>query len=104
MKHQISNKKMNLKNTTLAFAIIASVLSCKKSTETATAETKNTEKKEQVTSVKENTLVGDYVSAEYAKRNEGYDWVAVSVSQVSDSTLHVSVRSRADKKKTNLYF
>ncbi|MBP7174270.1 MAG: PliI family lysozyme inhibitor of I-type lysozyme [Cloacibacterium sp.] len=95
---------MNLKNTTLAFAIIASVLSCKKSTETATAETKNTEKKEQVTSVKENTLVGDYVSAEYAKRNEGYDWVAVSVSQVSDSTLHVSVRSRADKKKPTCTF
>lgn len=97
---------MNLKNTTLAFAIIASVLSCKKSTETATAETKNTDKKEQTAtpSASAEAFVGDYVSAEYAKRNEGYDWVAVSVSQVSDSTLHVSVRSRADKKKPTCTF
>ncbi|MCD6597331.1 MAG: PliI family lysozyme inhibitor of I-type lysozyme, partial [Bacteroidales bacterium] len=44
-------------------------------------------------------LAGDYVSSEYNKRNEGYDWVAVLVTKTNDSIVHISVRSRADKKK-----
>ncbi len=44
-------------------------------------------------------LAGNYVSSDYGKRNEGYDWVAASVTRTSDSSLHISVRSRADKKK-----
>ena len=44
-------------------------------------------------------LAGNYVSSEYGKRNDGYDWVAVMVTQTNDSTVHISVRSRADKKK-----
>ena len=94
------------KKITITSVIIASLVSCKKNAESANAETKTTENKEQ-TSASSSTisaLVGDYVSADYEKRNEGYDWVAVSVSQVSDSTLHVSVRSRADKKKPTCTF
>jgi len=47
---------------------------------------------------------GDYVSSEYDKRSEGYDWVAVTIKQTTDSTAHISVRSRADRKKPSCTF
>lgn len=49
-------------------------------------------------------LSGNYVSEAYEKRNEGYDWVATTVLQTSDSTMQITVRSRADKKKPSCTF
>ena len=43
--------------------------------------------------------LGTYVSEFYEKRNEGYDWIAVNVSNGGINKLNISVRSRADKKK-----
>lgn len=40
-----------------------------------------------------------YVSDTYAKRQKGYDWVAVSTTPQADGSLKISVRSRADRKK-----
>ena len=40
-----------------------------------------------------------YVSDSYAKRQQGYDWVAVSTTPQADGSLKISVRSRADRKK-----
>lgn len=63
-----------------------------------------------LTSRTENTIqsiskfTGDYVSENYTKRNEGYDWMAVSVNQLSDSSVHISIRSRIDKKKPSCTF
>lgn len=51
-----------------------------------------------------SSLVGNYVSEDYGKRSEGYDWVAVLVSQISDSTVKIAVRSRADLKKPTCRF
>lgn len=60
----------------------------------------NQVKKEEPTKTNSETnLIGNYVSAEYEKRSEGYDWVAVMINKNSDSTAHISVRSRVDKKK-----
>jgi hypothetical protein len=42
---------------------------------------------------------GDYADASYGKRNDGYDWVGVQVRKATDSTIQISVRSRADRKK-----
>lgn len=42
---------------------------------------------------------GDYADASYARRSEGMDWVGVQVRKVTDSTIRISVRSRADLKK-----
>lgn len=47
---------------------------------------------------------GNYVSDFYAQRNEGYDWVAVSVKKNSPDEIFLSVRSRADKKKPTCTF
>lgn len=50
------------------------------------------------------SFAGNYVDSDYKLRNEGYDWVAVKVNELTDSILQVSVRSRADKKKPTCTF
>ncbi len=47
----------------------------------------------------EPTFYGSYVSDGYAQKDEGYDWVAISISEISPTMVKISVRSRADKKK-----
>lgn len=60
---------------------------------------------ESSTTLKESLqLAGNYVSSEYEKRNEGYDWVGVAITKYTDSALHISVRSRADQKKPTCTF
>jgi hypothetical protein len=51
-----------------------------------------------------DVFVGNYVTDGYSKKAEGYDWVAVTITKLSDSTAHVSIRSRADKKKPTCTF
>ena len=53
---------------------------------------------------KQLSISGNYVDDNYSKRNEGYDWIAVAVYEVSDSVIKVSVRSRSDKKKPTCTF
>lgn len=79
----------NLFFNALLFSIALSAIGCKNKT-----------KPKQINNSKIATVAvtGDYGSLDYEKRNEGYDWVGVSVKQITDSTLHISVRSRADKK------
>ena len=60
-----------------------------------------TEMKEQTNAF---SPIGNYVSESYERRSEGYDWVGVSVTQINDSALKISVRSRADKKKPTCTF
>jgi hypothetical protein len=50
------------------------------------------------------TYLGNYVDGAYQKRSEGYDWVSVSIVQRTDTSVHVAVRSRADKKKPTCTF
>jgi len=49
-------------------------------------------------------LPGNYVTGDYHKRSEGYDWVAVKVHEITDSILQISLRSRADIKKPTCTF
>lgn len=46
----------------------------------------------------------DYVSASYAKKDQGSDWVAVSVEPYAPELLKLRIRSRADKKKPTCTF
>jgi len=50
------------------------------------------------------SFIGNYVDDNYAKRDSGYDWVAVMVKPVTDSTFQLSVRSRIDIKKPTCTF
>lgn len=47
---------------------------------------------------------GNYVSTGYQDKAAGSDWVGVSVVRLSDSTIHVAVRSRIDIKKPTCTF
>lgn len=47
----------------------------------------------------EKTVSGNYVTPDYFKRGEGYDWVGVKVVQQDEKQLAIAVRSRADKKR-----
>lgn len=49
-------------------------------------------------------FTGNYVTSDYQKRSEGYDWVAVTITQLKDSLAHISIRSRADKKRPTCTF
>lgn len=55
-----------------------------------------------ITSIK--AFVGNYVTPEYFKRNKGYDWVAVSITEINQNTAHIRIRSRIDKKKATCTF
>lgn len=45
-----------------------------------------------------------YVSEEYSRRAEGYDWSVVSLRPLGRDSVHISVRSRMDKKKPSKTF
>lgn len=49
-------------------------------------------------------IYGDFVSEGYHKRNEGYDWVAVSIGPLDQDRIGIKVRSRADRKKPTCTF
>lgn len=57
-----------------------------------------------VTQKKTYEFAGNYVTDDYLKKKEGYDWVAILVKQTGDSTYHVSARSRIDIKKPTCTF
>lgn len=81
----------------LLVLILFLVISCKK-------ETRKIEEVSTTQSTEELNLIGDYVTEDYLKRSEGYDWVAVSVTERANNQLKISVRSRADKKEPTCIF
>ncbi len=50
------------------------------------------------------SIEGNYVSEGYLKRQEGYDWVAVSVTSIGTREVYIRIRSRADRKKPTCTF
>ncbi|MDQ0477294.1 PliI family lysozyme inhibitor of I-type lysozyme [Chryseobacterium sp. MDT2-18] len=98
---------MNIfKKSTLIAVIVSTVLSCKNNSEKTETDIKTAEQSIYTDDSGKSVsgLVGDYVSSSYNRRNEGYDWVAVSVTQLANNSIHISVRSRADKKKPTCTF
>lgn len=77
------------------------LVGCRNSTE------KNKEKShnsaQNASTIKQN-YSGNYVTEHYENRNDGYDWVAVSITEIIDNQLLVSVRSRNDKKTPTCTF
>lgn len=73
------------------------IISCKN-------ETKKIEDVSKTEFTEEFNIEGNYVSKDYSKRSEGYDWIAISVTEAKSNQLNISVRSRADKKKPTCTF
>ena len=67
-------------------------------------ETKKIEEVSKTEITEEFNVLGSYVSDDYSKRSEGYDWVAVSVTKTESNNLNISIRSRADKKEPTCTF
>ena len=69
---------------------------------------KSEEKNDTIEQVTETTqsidVTGSYVSEDYEKRSEGYDWVGVTVTSKGADKINVSIRSRADIKKPTCTF
>ena len=49
-------------------------------------------------------LEGNYVTEEYSRRDEGYDWIVASVRSTSDTEAYITLRSRSDRKKPTCTF
>ena len=61
--------------------------------------TSGTDNNDNTTTESVSVIGGTYVSDGYEKRNEGIDWVGITVKQLGEKDIWLSVRSRADKKK-----
>lgn len=57
-----------------------------------------------ISDVMKDDISGDYASADYDKRAQGYDWVGVMVRAESDQQIDIKIRSRSDIKKQTCQF
>lgn len=83
-----------LKKIVTAFILIATFAACKTNSKSVPA----------VQEANNIVVTGNYVTSDYKMRNEGYDWMAVKVNELSDSMLQISIRSRAGLKKPTCTF
>lgn len=91
---KLKPKKLKIMKKIAFLAVLAVIASC------GNKPVKQAERK----TLKESSFLGDFVTEEYAQRAEGNDWTAVSITETSDSTAHISIRSRADIKKPSCTF
>ena len=80
-----------------------SLFACKQKAENSSSITNTDSPTEQIVESTFN-IYGNYVDDSYAKRGEGYDWVALTVKEHLNNSIAISVRSRADKKKPTCTF
>ncbi|WP_367105850.1 hypothetical protein [uncultured Psychrobacter sp.] len=91
---------------------LAGVAGCSHTSPTTTADTTTTSKANNIVMHPKTltpamqTVIGDYVSEGYAKRSQGYDWVAVMVRADDNNKdgINISVRARSDVKKPTCTF
>jgi len=89
--------KINFNRVSLMLMVLFSAIACKN-------ETKKSEKVKTQETIQALNVSGNYVSEDYSKRSEGYDWVSVKVTEVDNNHLNISIRSRADKKEPTCTF
>lgn len=89
----------NLRHSLLIAAFTGIIFGCKNEPKPPVVETQSVE-----TAVEKPDFMGNYVTESYDQRNEGYDWVAVTVTPEAGDQLKISVRSRADKKRPTCTF
>ena len=56
------------------------------------------------TTLRIKNIEGSYVSDGYDTRDQGYDWVAVTITEISPELAYIRVQSRSDKKKPTCTF
>ncbi len=93
---------MRIKELAVVGLIVLSFTGCKNGTEKSESTALEAETREEPE--QSLNIYGNYVSEDYDKRNEGYDWVSVAVSDAGPDKLNIRVRSRADRKKPTCTF
>ena len=85
-----------MKSIKLLFITLSAIFisACNQGNESS--QSKEPEEEKQNTS---SSYFGSYASDGYEQRNEGYDWVGVTVTEDEVENIKISVRSRADQKK-----
>ncbi|MGB5169810.1 MAG: PliI family lysozyme inhibitor of I-type lysozyme [Eudoraea sp.] len=94
---------MKIKNVIIIYLLGCLLIACKQN-QKKSEETNQPKSEEVVQKSEESMIYGNYVAESYAKRDQGYDWVAVTVKQGPDDIITISIRSRADKKKPSCTF
>ena len=89
--------KNNFNKVSLLLMVLFIAVACKN-------ETKKVEKVKTLETAEALNVLGNYVTKDYSKRSEGYDWVSVTVTKTENNQLNISIRSRADKKKPTCTF
>jgi hypothetical protein len=83
-----------LKSMIITGCVLMTFSSCNQQT------SKNSESPKEMLASPSLSVAGTYVTADYDKRAEGFDWVGIDVKRLPDSNqIEIMVRSRADKKK-----
>jgi hypothetical protein len=87
-----------LKLNSLVLMLMVIFLSCgsRSSNEQQVLDSSSTPHKEMIA---ELDPTGSYVTAEYAERKKGYDWVSVNIEAIGVDKIGIKIRSRADIKK-----
>jgi hypothetical protein len=93
---------LNFKPIALNLIVMLLLLTGCKKTEDKKNDTEPINNSSQVPS--EPLIIGNYVTDGYEKRDEGYDWVSVSIKNDSENKLSLFIRSRIDKKKPTCTF
>lgn len=81
----------------IAFSMALPFVACKQ----ASSESQSQSEPQSKTTT---SMIGNYVTSDYNQRSEGYDFIAVSITSLTDSTAKIAVRSRADIKKPTCRF
>ena len=90
---------------TLMASALAAVTGCHNVTPAAKSSANNAVAVHSIpVDVMKDYISGDYASADYDKRAQGYDWVGVMVRAESDQQIDIKVRSRSDIKKQTCQF
>ncbi|WP_186474475.1 hypothetical protein [Psychrobacter sp. KCTC 72983] len=90
---------------TLIATTLAAVTGCHNVTPAVKSSTNNAVAVHSIpVDVMKDYISGDYASADYDKRAQGYDWVGVMVRAESDQQIDIKVRSRSDIKKQTCQF
>lgn len=93
-----------IKTLSIATITALAMASCNSATEKKAEEKTDTVSVTKPVTETKVDVSGNYVTADYQKRAEGFDWVAVSVKNTGDNEISVSIRSRVDKKKATCTF
>lgn len=86
----------------LFFILLIGVMSCKQNNNNTNNPNQNLSSNERTPY--NSNVYGNYVDNSYVYKDEGYDWVAVTIKEHDKNTIAISIRSRADKKTPTCTF